>query len=70
MLHCNCSETKIIIDEKDIKELIEDGYEPSDKALSYFGDIDPLTDGRYGELILYLFTNTELVLNSRPIAIK
>ncbi len=44
-----------VFDEKDIKELTEDGYNPSDKALSYFGDIDPLTDGRYGELILYLF---------------
>jgi hypothetical protein len=49
-----------VFDEKDIKELIEDGYEPSDKALSYFGDIDPLTDGRYGELILYLFIEAVL----------
>jgi hypothetical protein len=49
-----------VFDEKDIKELIEDGYEPTDKALSYFGDIDPLTDGRYGELILYLFIEAVL----------
>ena len=49
-----------VFDEKDIKELTEDGYNPSDKALSYFGDIDPLTDGRYGELILYLFIEAVL----------
>jgi hypothetical protein len=49
-----------VFDEKDIKELIEDGHKPSDKALSYFGDIDPLTDGRYGELILYLFIEAVL----------
>ncbi|WP_428225093.1 HamA C-terminal domain-containing protein [Flavobacterium sp.] len=49
-----------VFDEKDIKELIEDGYTPTDKALSYFGDIDPLTDGRYGELILYLFIEAVL----------
>ena len=49
-----------VFDEKDIQELIEDGHEPTDKALSYFGDIDPLTDGRYGELILYLFIEAVL----------
>lgn len=49
-----------VFDYRDIKELIEDGYSPSEKALSYFGDIDPLTDGRYGELILYLFVETVL----------
>ncbi|MEN9908798.1 MAG: hypothetical protein RLZZ540_1947 [Bacteroidota bacterium] len=49
-----------VFDYRDIKELIEDGYNPSEKALSYFGDIDPLTDGRYGELILYLFVEAVL----------
>lgn len=49
-----------VFDYKDIKELIEDGYSPSEKALSYFGNIDPLTDGRYGELILYLFVEAVL----------
>lgn len=49
-----------VFDKKEIKELIEDGHIPLDKALSYFGDIDPLTDGRYGELILYLFVESVL----------
>lgn len=49
-----------VFDYRDIKELVEDGYNPSEKALSYFGDIDPLTDGRYGELILYLFVEAVL----------
>jgi hypothetical protein len=51
---------KYVFDEKDVKELIEDGFLPTEKALSYFGDIDPLTDGRYGELILYLFVEAVL----------
>jgi hypothetical protein len=56
-----CSEVEqYVFDKKEIKELIEDGHVPLDKALSYFGDIDPLTDGRYGELILYLFVESVL----------
>ncbi|UWY27980.1 DUF1837 domain-containing protein [Flavobacterium sp. TR2] len=55
-----CEVEKYVFDEKEIKELIEDGYSPLEKALSYFGDIDPLTDGRYGELILYLFVESVL----------
>ncbi|MRX38116.1 DUF1837 domain-containing protein [Flavobacterium sp. LC2016-23] len=51
---------KYVFDEEDIKELTEDGYIPTEKALSYFGDIDPLTDGRYGELMLYLFVEAAL----------
>ncbi|SCY64241.1 protein of unknown function [Flavobacterium anhuiense] len=55
-----CEVEKYVFDEKEIKELIEDGHNPLEKALSYFGDIDPLTDGRYGELILYLFVESVL----------
>ncbi len=49
-----------VFDEREIIELKEDGFVPSEKALSYFGDIDPLTDGRYGELILYQFVEAVL----------
>ncbi|WP_062058370.1 HamA C-terminal domain-containing protein [Aquimarina longa] len=49
-----------VFDEKDIEELIEDGDIPYKKALSYFGDIDPISDGRYGELILFLFVEAIL----------
>ncbi|MCL6265956.1 DUF1837 domain-containing protein [Flagellimonas sp. 2012CJ39-3] len=41
-------------------EILEDGDSPQEKALSYFGDKDPLRDGRYGELILYLFVEAIL----------
>lgn len=49
-----------VFDEKTIRELKEDGDIPYEKALSYFGDIDPISDGRYGELILYLFVEAVL----------
>ena len=45
---------KYVFDEKNVKELREDGIIPTEKALGYFGNVDPLSDGRYGELILYL----------------
>ncbi len=51
---------KYVFDEKTVKEIKEDGDNPYLKALSYFGDIDPLGDGRYGELILYLFVEAVL----------
>lgn len=46
--------TNYVLDSKDIRDLVEDGLDPKEKALSYFGDVDPRTDGKYGELILYL----------------
>jgi hypothetical protein len=49
-----------VFDEKSIEELKEDGYAPIEKALSYFGNIDPISDGSYGELILYLFVESVL----------
>lgn len=51
---------RYVFDEKTINELKEDGEVPHEKALSYFGDIDPQSDGRYGELILYLFVEAVL----------
>ena len=49
-----------VFDEKEIQEILEDGDIPQEKALSYFGDSDPIRDGRYGELILYLFVEAIL----------
>lgn len=51
---------KYVFDENTINEIREDGDIPYEKALSYFGDINPLSDGRYGELILYLFVEAAL----------
>ncbi|WP_319946567.1 DUF1837 domain-containing protein [Flagellimonas myxillae] len=49
-----------VFEEFEITEILEDGDSPQEKALSYFGDKDPLRDGRYGELILYLFVEAIL----------
>lgn len=50
-----------VFDKRQIDEYIEDGINPLERALTYFGDVDPLSDGRYGELILYILT--EGILN-------
>ena len=49
-----------VFEDIEIKEIKDDGYIPQEKALSYFGDIDPISDGSYGELILYLFVEAIL----------
>lgn len=49
-----------VFEDIEIREIKEDGYIPQEKALSYFGDIDPISDGSYGELILYLFVEAIL----------
>ncbi|WP_418511254.1 DUF1837 domain-containing protein [Corallibacter sp.] len=49
-----------VFEDIEIKEIKEDGDNPQEKALSYFGDINPITDGSYGELILYLFVEAIL----------
>lgn len=49
-----------VFEDFEILEILEDGESPQEKALSYFGDADPLRDGRYGELILYLFVEALL----------
>lgn len=45
-----------VFDVDEIKELINDGEDPFESAIKFFGDVDPLRDGRYGELILYILT--------------
>ncbi|MRX64763.1 HamA C-terminal domain-containing protein [Maribacter luteus] len=49
-----------VFEKFEILEILEDGESPQEKALSYFGNTDPLRDGRYGELILYLFVEALL----------
>ncbi|GAB5525419.1 MAG: hypothetical protein Roseis2KO_32910 [Roseivirga sp.] len=46
--------TKYVLDQRDIDEITEDGDNPHEQALKYFGDVDPISDGKYGELILYI----------------
>lgn len=50
-----------VFDENEVSEQKEDGENPYINALKYFGDVDPIRDGKYGELILYILT--EGVLN-------
>jgi len=59
---------KYVLSADDIANLIEKGEEPFLRARDYFGDIDPAADGKYGELILYLFT--EAILKVPLIAFK
>lgn len=51
---------KFIFTEKDIVEFEEDGIDPLSEALAKFGDVDPLSDGKYGELLLYILTEAIL----------
>ena len=50
-----------VFDKTEVEELREDGEDPFESALRFFGDVDPIRDGRYGELILYVLT--EGILN-------
>lgn len=45
-----------VFDQRQIDEIKNDGGDPFTEALKYFGDVDPIRDGRYGELILYILT--------------
>ncbi len=47
---------RYVYDAEQIKEFQKDGSEPFREAMNYFGDTNPDRDGKYGELILYLFT--------------
>ncbi len=51
---------KYVLSEKEIKKLEERGIEPFLHARQYFGNKNPTTDGKYGELILYLLTEAIL----------
>lgn len=59
---------KYVLSENEIKTLEKNGQEAFIKAREYFGDVDPTYDGKYGELILYLFT--EAILKVPLIAFK
>jgi hypothetical protein len=51
---------KYILNEKEIKQLEERGIEPYRHALQYFGNRNPSSEGKFGELILYLLTEAIL----------
>lgn len=59
---------KFIFTEKDIREFQDDGIEPLNEALAKFGDVDPIRDGKYGELLLYILT--EAILESPMVVQK
>ena len=45
-----------VFDVAEVEELRGDGEDPFTNALKFFGDVDPIRDGRYGELLLYILT--------------
>ena len=52
--------TKFIFTEQDIEEFESDGLNPFDEAILKFGNVDPISDGKYGELLLYVLTEAIL----------
>lgn len=59
--------TKFIYSDNDIREFEQDGLNPFDEAIAKFGDIDPIRDGKYGELLLYVLTEAIL---STPMVVQ
>ncbi|MDD5340100.1 MAG: SAVED domain-containing protein [Candidatus ainarchaeum sp.] len=57
-----------VFSQKEIKKIKKEGGSPDINAASFFGDIDPQKDGKYGEFILFLFV--EAVLKCPMIAHK
>ncbi len=51
---------KYVLSDKEIKQLEEKNKIPFLEAMRYFGDVNPTFDGKYGELILYLFIEAVL----------
>jgi len=49
-----------LYDKRKIGEMEAEGKEPYQEAMLAFGDTDPITDGKYGELILFLFVEAVL----------
>lgn len=49
---------KFVYSEEDIQQIINKGDIPYQEALDYFGRVDPVLDGKYGELILFLFVES------------
>jgi hypothetical protein len=46
---------RFVYSDSDIREIEDKGDIPYQEALDYFGHVDPVRDGKYGELILFLF---------------
>ena len=49
-----------VFDRKTLDKMKEDGVIPFRKAVQFFGDTDPVKDGKYGELILYILSEAIL----------
>lgn len=49
-----------LYDKKKIELMTARGEEPYQEAMQAFGDVDPITDGKYGELILFLLVESVL----------
>lgn len=56
-----CNNIKYFVYSKSqIAKLEREGKEPYREALKYFSDIDPLRDGKYGEMFLFMLTESIL----------
>lgn len=60
--------TEYVLDQRVINATKKAGGDPLKEALSFFGEVKPARDGKYGELILYLLT--ESILKVPMIAFK
>jgi hypothetical protein len=60
--------TAYVLDQRVIDATKKAGGDPLKDALSFFGEVNPSKDGKYGELILYLLT--ESILKVPMIAFK
>ncbi|HIH25033.1 TPA: DUF1837 domain-containing protein [Candidatus Woesearchaeota archaeon] len=59
---------KFVFSEAELKAFEDKGRDPWRQAIKYFGDTDPQREGKYGELLLFLFV--ESVLQTPLIAHK
>jgi hypothetical protein len=59
---------QFVLSPDEISNLEGNGIDVYRRAMSYFGDTNPENDGKYGELFLYMFT--ESVLNAPMVAHK
>ncbi|WP_343550702.1 DUF1837 domain-containing protein [Pantoea sp.] len=57
-----------VFDSNQLKEMHDKGVKPFRKAAEFFGDTNPIVDGKYGELMLYALS--ESVLNTPMITHK
>lgn len=60
--------TQYVLNERAIESAKRNGQDPFIEALSFFGKVDPSKDGKFGELILYLLT--ESILKIPMVAFK